>query len=78
MKPFEYIEPSKYYVTSKFNGIAVCVYEGEDLDLAEEAYNFWDRRQHTVFTNREYSQDSLSVAMRKFDQLSKYIDEVVI
>lgn len=70
--------PEVYYrVLTEFRGgdDLVEVYRGTSQSEAEWKTNFWDAKQNTWLREERLPMDYLSVAMRKFDALERYISD---
>lgn len=72
---FKFVDtPIRHRVISEFgDGSMVILYTGGDYNRAVEVCNFWDERQNTWLHTDAPAMDALSVAMRKFDALERYI-----
>lgn len=53
----------------------VEIYRGTNRTEAEWKTNFWDAKQNTWLREERLPMDYLSVAMRKFDALERYISD---
>lgn len=76
--PFKYVHPpievwADWGKNTGDDPNEVQVYIGYDREKATDKANFWDERVDVRIENWYVPMDALSVAMRKFDQLAKYI-----
>lgn len=74
---FKFVDgPEVYYrVLTEFRpgDDLVEVYRGTNYNEAAWKTNFWDAKQNTWLHEERLPMDYLSVAMRKFDALERYI-----